>query len=117
MNIDDARRPRMTEQRMPGLTRRHPVATAAWAAVLLGLHTVAGFFVLNALLTESEGPWDHTVTDTVRLMAGLGLVVELPAVAGTVAGVTTGRLRRRWYAPAAALILTALIRMAFAPQP
>ncbi|MFF2191676.1 hypothetical protein [Streptomyces sp. NPDC058157] len=93
------------------------MATAAWAALLLALHTVAGFFVLSALLTESEGPWDHTVTDTARLMAGLGLVVELMAVAGTLAGVTTGGLRRWWYAPAAALIGTALIRMAFAPQP
>ncbi len=93
------------------------MVTAACAAVLLGLHTVAGFFVLNALLTESEGPWDRTVTDTVRLMAGLGLVVELLAAAVTAACVTTGRPRRWWYAPVAALVLTALIRMAFAPQP
>ncbi|WP_327416974.1 hypothetical protein [Streptomyces sp. NBC_01233] len=107
----------MTEQQVPGRTRRRPVVTAASAAVLLGLHAVAGFFVLGALLTESEGPWDRTVTDTVRLMAGLGLVVELLALAGTVAGVTTGRLRRWWYAPAAALILTALVRMAVAPRP
>ncbi|MFI1282311.1 hypothetical protein ACH4U5_16425 [Streptomyces sp. NPDC020858] len=107
----------MTDQRIPGLTRRHPVVTAACAAVLLGLHTVAGFFVLNALLTESEGPWDRTVTDTVRLMAGLGLVVELLAVAVTAACVNTGRLGRWWYAPVTALVLTALIRMVFAPQP
>ncbi|MEU4730486.1 hypothetical protein [Streptomyces sp. NPDC023588] len=107
----------MTEQQLPGRARRHPVATAASAAALLGLHAVAGFFVLNVLLTESEGSWDRTVTDTVRLMAGLGLVVEILAVAGTAACVTTGRLRRWWYAPAAALIFTALTRMAFAPQP
>ncbi|WP_405832417.1 MULTISPECIES: hypothetical protein [unclassified Streptomyces] len=110
----------MTEEQAPGLTRRRPVATAATAAVLvglLGLHTVAGFFVLNALLTESEGPWDRTVTDTVRLMAGLGLVVELMALAGTAACVNTGRLRRWWYAPAAVLVITALVRMVFAPQP
>ncbi|MFF4368065.1 hypothetical protein [Streptomyces sp. NPDC001594] len=107
----------MAEQRMAGSARPHPVAAAAWAVVLLGLHAVAGFFVLNALLTESEGPWDHTVTDTVRLMAGLGLVVELGAVAATAAGVATSGLRRWWYAPAAALIGTALMRMVFAPRP
>ncbi|MEJ8641905.1 hypothetical protein WKI68_11365 [Streptomyces sp. MS1.HAVA.3] len=107
----------MTDQQIPGLTRRHPVVTAACAAALLALHAVAVFFVLNALLTESEGPWDRTVTDTVRLMAGLGLVVELLAAAVTAACVTTARLRRWWYAPVAVLILTALIRMAFAPQP
>ncbi|MFE6837760.1 hypothetical protein ACFVFI_23395 [Streptomyces sp. NPDC057705] len=111
----------MTEQEIQGerapTRQRHPVATAAWAAVLLGLHAVAGFFALNALLTESEGPWDRTVTDTARLMAGLGLVVELMALAGTAAGVNTGRLRRWWYAPAAVLVVTALVRMVFAPQP
>ncbi|MEU7605499.1 hypothetical protein AB0B78_06625 [Streptomyces sp. NPDC040724] len=110
----------MTEQEIQGTpapTRRHPVATAAWAALLLGLHTVAVFFVLNALLTESEGPWDRTVTDTARLMAGLGLVVELMALAATAAAVNTARLRRWWYAPAAVLVVTALVRMVFAPQP
>ncbi|TDU75413.1 hypothetical protein [Streptomyces sp. KS 21] len=107
----------MTEQRIPDRTWRERAATAAWAAVLLVLHTVAGYFVLVALLTESEGPWDSTVTDTVRVTAGLGLVVELPVLAGTWAGVTSGRLRRWWYAPAAALVLTALVRAAFAPQP
>ncbi|MFD9476713.1 hypothetical protein [Streptomyces nojiriensis] len=107
----------MTEQQAPGLTRRHWVAMAAAAALLLALHTVAGFFVLGALLTESEGPWDRTVTDTARLMAGLGLSVELGAVAVTAVCVNTGRLRRWWYAPVAAVVLTALIRMVFAPRP
>ncbi|MGW6978127.1 hypothetical protein ACWGE1_01565 [Streptomyces sp. NPDC054932] len=111
----------MTEQRIPERTRRHPVATAvataAAATALLGLHAVAGFFVLNALLTKSEGPWDRTVTDTVQLMAVLALVVELMAAAATAACVTTGRLRRWWYAPVAALTLTALIRMVLAPRP
>ncbi|GAA2622152.1 MULTISPECIES: hypothetical protein [Streptomyces] len=107
----------MTEQQVQVPTRRHWVATAAGAAVLLVLHTVAGFFLLNALLTESEGPWDRSVTQTVRLMAGLGLAVELLAAAVTAVCVNTGRLRRWWYAPAAAVVLTALIRMVFAPQP
>ncbi|MFD9084564.1 hypothetical protein ACFYYM_20705 [Streptomyces erythrochromogenes] len=106
----------MSEQRTAGAIGVH-VATAAWATVLLGLHAVAGFFVLNAVLTESEGPWDRTVTGTVRLMAGLGLAVELMALAGTAAAVNTGRLRRWWYAPAAALVAVSLVRMVFAPQP
>ncbi|MFG2340149.1 hypothetical protein [Streptomyces yangpuensis] len=106
----------MTEQRTAGATLSH-VATAVWGTVLVGLHAVAGFFVLNALLTESEGPWDRTVTGTVRLMGGLGLAVELLALAATAAGVNTGRLRRWWYAPVAALVLIALVRMVFAPQP
>ncbi|MET9690362.1 hypothetical protein ABZY81_18090 [Streptomyces sp. NPDC006514] len=102
-----------------GSASRNPLraVTAASATLLLVLHTVAGFFLLNALLTESEGPWDRSVTQTVRLMAGLGLAVELLAVAVTAACVNTGRLSRWWYAPATALVLTALIRMAFAPRP
>ncbi|WP_314248576.1 hypothetical protein [Streptomyces sp. DSM 40907] len=107
----------MTEQQVPGLTRRHRVAAAAGAVVLLALHTVAGFFLYNALLTESEGPWDRSVTQTVRLMAVLSLSVELVAVAVTAVCVNTGRLGRWWYAPVTALVLTALIRMVFAPQP
>ncbi|WP_030768049.1 hypothetical protein [Streptomyces sp. NRRL F-2664] len=93
------------------------MVTAVWATVLVGLHAVAGFFVLNAVLTASEGPWDRTVTGTARLMAGLGLTVELIALAVTAAGVNTGRLRRWWYAPAAALVVVALVRMVFAPRP
>ncbi|MFD7913462.1 hypothetical protein ACFV30_22495 [Streptomyces sp. NPDC059752] len=98
---------------------RNPLraVTAASAVLLLVLHTVAGFFLLSALLTESEGPWDRSVTQTVRLMAGLGLSVELLAVAVTAVCVNTGRLGRWWYAPATALVLTALIRMLFAPRP
>ncbi|MFD6969049.1 hypothetical protein [Streptomyces sp. NPDC059949] len=107
----------MTDQRIPGLTRRHRVAAAAGAVVLLALHTVAGFFLYSALLTESEGPWDRSVTQTVRLLAVLSLSVELLAVAVTAACVNTGRLGRWWYAPVTALVLTALIRMVFAPQP
>ncbi|MFE6908455.1 hypothetical protein [Streptomyces erythrochromogenes] len=106
----------MSEQRTAGALGGH-VAAAAWGTVLLGLHAVAGFFVLNAVLTGSEGPWDRTVTGTVRLMAGLGLAVELLALAATAAAVNTGRLRRWWYAPAAALVVTALVRMVFAPGP
>ncbi|MFD5618605.1 hypothetical protein [Streptomyces yangpuensis] len=106
----------MTEQRTAGATLAH-VVTAAWAAVLVGLHALAGFFVLSALLTRSEGPWDRTVTGTARLMSGLGLAVELLALAVTAAGVNTGRLRRWWYAPVVALVLTALVRMVFAPRP
>ncbi|WP_030719684.1 hypothetical protein [Streptomyces sp. NRRL S-237] len=98
---------------------RNPLraSTVAAAVLLSALHTVAGFFVLGALLTESEGPWDRTVTETARLMAGLGLAVELLAVAVTAACVNTGRLSRRWYAPATVLVLTALVRMVFAPRP
>ncbi|MFI8447676.1 MULTISPECIES: hypothetical protein [Streptomyces] len=106
----------MTERRTAGVMLAH-VVTGAWATVLVGLHVLAGFFVLSALLTESEGPWDSTVTGTARLMAGLGLTVELMALAGTAAGVNTGRLRRWWYAPVAALVLVALVRMVFAPRP
>ncbi|MFA7762469.1 hypothetical protein ACGFNX_06920 [Streptomyces sp. NPDC048723] len=107
----------MTEQHVPGLTRLHRVATAAGAVVLLALHTVAGFFLFNALLTKSEGPWDRSVTQTARLMAGLSLSAELLAVAVTAVCVNTGRLSRWWYAPVTALVLTALIRMVFAPRP
>ncbi|WP_328961190.1 hypothetical protein [Streptomyces virginiae] len=107
----------MAEQRISGSILRGPVVTVASAVLLLLLHAGAGFFVLGALLTESEGSWDRTVTDTARLWAVLGLAVELPAVAVTAACVAVGRLRRWWYAPAAALVLTALARMVFAPRP
>ncbi|WP_327264946.1 hypothetical protein OG444_29000 [Streptomyces sp. NBC_01232] len=106
----------MTEQ-IPRSIRGGPLVTVVAAVLLLLLHTAAGFFVLGALLTESEGPWDRTVTGTARLMAGLGLVVELVALAGTAAGVNTGRLRRWWYAPVAVLVVIALVRIVFAPQP
>ncbi|WP_405809575.1 hypothetical protein OG524_07630 [Streptomyces sp. NBC_01520] len=93
------------------------VAIALCAVVLLALHTLGGFFTLNALLTESEGPWDSTVTDTARAMAFLALVIELPAAALTPAFVSLVGLRRWWYAIPAVLILTAIARMVFAPVP
>ncbi|MFF4266436.1 hypothetical protein ACFY7Y_18850 [Streptomyces virginiae] len=107
----------MADQGISGNIRRGTVVTVASAVLVSLLHAVAGFFVLNALLTESEGPWDRSVTQTARLMAGLGLAVELLAVAVTAACVNTGRLSRWWYAPVTALVLTALGRMVFAPQP
>ncbi|MEU9060704.1 hypothetical protein AB0D13_18095 [Streptomyces sp. NPDC048430] len=93
------------------------IATALCALLLLVLHAVGGFFVLNALLTESEGPWDSTVTSTARLMAGLGVATELLAAAVTAAFVTLVHLRRWWYVIPAALILVATVRMVFAPVP
>lgn len=107
----------MSDQRVADRTRGGPAARAACAVALSGLHGVAGFFVLNALLTASEGPWDRTVTGTARLTAGLGLGVELMALAVTAACVNTGRLRRWWYAPAVLLVVTALGRTVFAPRP
>ncbi|MDQ1007194.1 hypothetical protein QFZ82_001679 [Streptomyces sp. V4I23] len=110
----------MTEQETREPTARRPgvvLATAGCSAVLLALHTVGGFFVLNALLTESEGPWDHTVTDTVRLMAVLGVGTEIVAAAVTAGFVALGCVRRWWYAIPLALILTAVARMVFAPGP
>ncbi|WP_033217652.1 hypothetical protein [Streptomyces virginiae] len=107
----------MADQGTSGTIRRGTVVTVASAVLVSLLHAGAGFFVLCALLTRSEGPWDRTVTDAARLIAGLGLAMELPAVAVTAACVATGRLRRWWYVPAAALVLTALARMLFAPRP
>ncbi|WP_326696742.1 hypothetical protein OG909_05080 [Streptomyces sp. NBC_01754] len=110
----------MTEQDTKRSTRGTPArgaATALCALVLLVLHAVGGFFVLNALLTESEGSWDSTVTSTVRLMAGLGLATGLLAVAVTATFVASELLRRWWYAIPVALILTAIARMVFAPVP
>ncbi|MCX4824702.1 hypothetical protein OG883_33575 [Streptomyces sp. NBC_01142] len=110
----------MTEQETKERPGRPPTAvfaTVLCAAVLMALHAVGGFFLLNALLTESEGPWDATVTDTVRLMAVLALVAELVAAAVTAAFIALGRLRRWWYVIPAALILTAVVRMVFAPGP
>ncbi|MFI1394164.1 hypothetical protein [Streptomyces sp. NPDC020681] len=110
----------MTEQETRERARRPATsvfATALCAAVLMALHTVGGYFLLIALLTESEGPWDSTVTDTVRLVAVLAVVTELVAAAFTAAFIAIGLLRRWWYAITAALILTAVVRMVFAPGP
>lgn len=92
-------------------------ATALCALVLVVLHCVGGFFVLNALMTTSEGPWDTTVTQTVRLMSVLAIVTELLGVALTAAFVALARLRRWWFAVPAALVLIAVLRMVFAPEP
>ena len=105
-------------------TNTHPqkppttvIATALCGALLLVLHAVGGFFLLNAVLTESEGPWDSNVTTTVRLMAALSVGTELLAGGITAAFVSLGRLRRWWYAIPAALILVSIVRMVFAPVP
>lgn len=50
-----------------------------------------------------------------RLMAVLGLGTEPAAV--TVGFVPLGRVRRLWYAIPAVLMLTAVVRMVFAPGP
>ncbi|MEW2604460.1 hypothetical protein AB0894_11730 [Streptomyces sp. NPDC047916] len=93
------------------------IATALCAVLLLMLHTVGGYFLLNALLAESEGPWDSTVTDTVRALALLAIAIELSAAAATAAFVALVRLRRWWYLIPAALIPVAITRMVFAPTP
>ncbi|MFJ8767869.1 hypothetical protein [Streptomyces clavifer] len=110
----------MTEQDTKERTRRPPgkaVAIALCAAFLLVLHAIGGFFLLNALLVESEGPWDRTVTDTARAMALFALVTELLAAAVTGAFVALVRLRRWWFAIPAVLLLAAIARMVFPPVP
>ncbi|MFB7558998.1 hypothetical protein [Streptomyces brevispora] len=81
------------------------------------LHAIGGFFLLNALLVESEGPWDRTITDTARAMALFALVTELLAAAVTGAFVALVRLRRWWFAIPAVLLLAAIARMVFPPVP
>ncbi|MCX4970212.1 hypothetical protein OHA98_36745 [Streptomyces sp. NBC_00654] len=93
------------------------VAGAVCAVIPLALHVVGGYFVLGALLTESEGPWDRSVTDTVRTWGALAVVTELLAAAATAAFVGTRRLRRWWFGVPAVLILAAVVRMVFAPVP
>ncbi|MBT2364432.1 hypothetical protein J7E88_03600 [Streptomyces sp. ISL-10] len=105
-----------TKERTPRVVRV-ALATAGSSAVLLALHALGGFFVLNALLTESEGPWDRTLTETVRLMAVLGLWAEVVAAAVTAGFVALRCVRRWWYAIPLVLILTAMVRMVFAPGP
>lgn len=110
----------MTDHTTEERKRRPPartLATVLCAAVLLALHALGGFFVLNALLIESEGPWDTTVTDTVRLAAALALATEVLAAALTGAFVALVRLRRWWFAVPGLLILVAIVRMVFAPGP
>ncbi|MFR9673334.1 hypothetical protein [Streptomyces sp. TR02-1] len=76
---------------------------------------MGGFFILNALMAASEGPWDVSVTDTVRLMAGLGLLTEVLAAAVTAAFVALAGLRKWWFVIPALLAMTAVARMVFAP--
>ncbi|THA24056.1 hypothetical protein E4198_04290 [Streptomyces sp. RKND-216] len=76
---------------------------------------MGGFFILNALMTTSEGAWDTSVTDTVRLMAGLGLLTEVLAVAVTAAFVALAGLRKWWFVIPALLAMTAVARMVLAP--
>ncbi|MGW6464994.1 hypothetical protein [Streptomyces rubiginosohelvolus] len=93
------------------------VATALCAVTLLGLNSVGGFFLLNALLAEPQGPWDTTITDTAQAMALFALLTELLAAALTGAFVAPGRLRRWWFAIPTVLILAAIARMVFPPVP
>ncbi|MFI8433663.1 hypothetical protein ACIGJO_07920 [Streptomyces sp. NPDC079020] len=96
------------------------VAGAVCAAIPLALHVVGGYFVLGALLTESEGPWDRSVTDTVRTWGALAVVTELLAAAATAAFVGMRGLRglrRWWFGVPAVLVLVAVVRMVFAPVP
>ncbi|QQZ54334.1 hypothetical protein IFE09_12395 [Streptomyces microflavus] len=113
-------RPYVTDQETNTPSRKPPaavIATALCGALLLLLHTLGGFFLLNALLTESEGPWDSDVTSTTRLMAALSVGTELLAGGITAAFISLGRLRRWWYAIPTALVLVAIVRMVFAPAP
>ncbi|MEV0913965.1 hypothetical protein AB0I93_06785 [Streptomyces sp. NPDC049967] len=108
----------MTEQGLKERTQGPPikaVVTGLCATILLVLHAIGGFFLLNALLVEPEGPWDSTVTDTARMMAVFALLTELLAVVVTWAVVALLRLRRWWFAIPVVLILTATARMVFAP--
>ncbi|MBM7442114.1 hypothetical protein [Streptomyces sp. HB132] len=110
----------MTEHEIEPPARRSTtkaIATALCVALLLVLHAVGGFFLLNALLAESEGPWDSNVTGTVRALAGLGVATELLAAAVTVAFVSLVHLRRRWCLIPCVLILVAAVRMVSAPTP
>ncbi|MEU1277249.1 hypothetical protein [Streptomyces sp. NPDC005805] len=93
------------------------VAKALCVGVLLVLHAVGGFFLLNALLTEAEGPWDSTVTGTARLMAVLAVATELLAAAATAAFVALVNLRRGWYVLPVVIVLAALARTVFPPVP
>ena len=85
--------------------------------LLLALNFVGGYFVLVALLTRSEGPWDTGVTQMTRMCALFGVVTEALAAAVTAAFIPLAHLRKWWYAIPALLILTAVVRMVFAPQP
>jgi hypothetical protein len=73
-------------------------------------------FILNALMATSEGPWDTSVTGTVRLMAGLGLLTEALAAAVTAAFVAVAGLRKWWYVIPALLAMAAVARMVFTPE-
>lgn len=84
--------------------------------VLIALHVIGGYLVLNALLTRSEGPWDTGVTDTVQLWSALGLLTEAFAAAVTAASVAVAGLRKWWYVIPALLALTAAARFVFAPE-
>ncbi|MEU9608858.1 hypothetical protein [Streptomyces sp. NPDC048057] len=96
---------------------RRPGLAAGWGFVLLLLHTLGGYLLLVALMSRSEGPWDRSVTGMVRGFAGACAVVELIAAAVTFGCVRWGVLRVWWYAPPALLLVTALLRMVFAPVP
>jgi hypothetical protein len=85
--------------------------------VLLLFHTLAGGLLLAALVSRSEGPWDHTVTGMVRVLAGTSAGVEVMAAAVTYGCVRAGVLRAWWFAVPALMLLTALLRVIFAPVP
>lgn len=108
----------MTDSDVQPRTRRAAAEAvrALCGLVLLALHVVGGYFVLVALLTTSEGPWDTTVTQMARMWAFFGVVTEALAAAVTAAFVALARLRKWWYAIPALLILTAVVRMVFAPE-
>jgi len=85
--------------------------------VLLLLHTLGGYLLLVALMSHSEGPWDHTVTGMVRSFAIFSAGAELMATAVTFGCVRAGVLRTWWYAVPTLMLVTAVFRTVFAPVP
>lgn len=98
----------------------HRTGPAIASGITVPLLQIPGaYLLLLALMTQSEGPWDTTVTMTVRAEATESILFDaLPLAAVLVAGRKGWLPHHRWWLLLPVVcIVVAVARIIFAPHP